>query len=179
MSKIDKPVAVPDELVMEKIFVIRGKKVMLDRDLAKLYGVDTKRLKEQVRRNLDRFPEDFMFEVNNEEFTHLRTQIATSSWGGARYNPMAFSDLGVAMLSSVLNSKQAIAINIQIMRVFASMRELFETNREILKKLDYLERKDIEQDNKIILIFKYLKKLEQTKQKDFEQKRRNPIGFKR
>jgi len=178
MNKKKQPVTIPEEVVAEKIYVIRERKVMLDHDLAKLYGVETKRLKEQVRRNLDRFPDDFMFELSNEEVIYLRSQIATSSWGGVRYIPMAFSELGVAMLSSVLNSKQAISINIQIMRVFARMRKLLGSHNELIKKLENLEKKDIEQDEKIILIFKYLKKLEQVKQQELEHKRRKPIGYK-
>jgi len=95
---------IPDEVVLSKIYLMRGYKVMLDRDLAELYGVETKRLKEQVKRNIERFPDDFMFELNEEEFENLRSQFATSSWGGARYTPMAFTEQGVAMLSSVINS---------------------------------------------------------------------------
>jgi len=124
MVKKNSEIMIPDEKVMDKIYLIREKKVMLDRDLAQLYNVETKVLKQAVRRNIDRFPDDFMFELNNEEFTNLRSQIVTSSWGGARYVPMAFTEQGVAMLSSVLNSRQAIHVNIQIMRVFTRMREM-------------------------------------------------------
>ncbi|MHB1279172.1 MAG: ORF6N domain-containing protein [Bacteroidia bacterium] len=99
-----KNVAIPEEVIMNKIYFIRGHKVMLDRDLAELYGVETKQLKRQVRRNAARFPEDFMFELTAEELQNLRSQIDTSSWGGTRYDPMAFTEQGVAMLSSVLNS---------------------------------------------------------------------------
>jgi len=103
---------IPIELIASKIYLIRGVKVMLDRDLAELYGVETKRLKEQVRRNIERFPEDFMFELTKDEINNLRSQFATSSWGGARYLPMAFSEHGVLMLSSVLNSERAVQVNI-------------------------------------------------------------------
>jgi len=103
---------VPIELIASKIYLIRGIKVMLDRDLAELYGVETKRLKEQVRRNIERFPEDFMFELSKDELKNLRSQIATSSWGGARYLPMAFSEHGILMLSSVLKSERAIQVNV-------------------------------------------------------------------
>ncbi|WP_232456860.1 ORF6N domain-containing protein [Pedobacter psychrophilus] len=98
----------PDEIVMNKIYFIRNQKVMLDDDLSELYGVETKRLNEQVKRNIDRFPEDFMFQLNDEEFNDLKSQIATSSWGGRRKPPFAFTEHGVLMLSSVLNSKLAI-----------------------------------------------------------------------
>lgn len=104
---------------------------MLDKDLVELYGVETKQLKRQVRRNLKRFPKDFMFELTQKEFTFLRSHFGTSSWGGIRYAPMAYTELGVAMLSSVLNSDRAININIQIMRIFSKMRELLLTHKDV------------------------------------------------
>ncbi|PQJ78422.1 ORF6N domain-containing protein [Polaribacter porphyrae] len=109
----------PDEIISNKIYLIRNQKVMLDRDLAELYQVETKRLKEAVRRNLNRFPDDFMFELTKNETQNLRSQIATSSWGGSRYVPMVFTEQGVAMLSSVLNSDRAIAVNKKIRNVIA------------------------------------------------------------
>jgi hypothetical protein len=151
---------------------------MLDRDLARLYGIETRVLNQAVRRNHDRFPEDFMFELNNEDIAILRSQFVISSWGGARYKPMAFSELGIAMLSSVLNSRQAIMVNMQIMRVFVQMRDLLKTHHDLLQKLEDLERKDLEQDEKLVLIFKYLKSLEQAKQEDENHRNRKPIGFK-
>ena len=168
---------ISDEAVIDKIYVIRGRKVMLDKDLAELYGVETKVLKQQVKRNIERFPDDFMFELIPEEFSNLRSQIVTSSWGGTRYMPMVFTEQGVAMLSSVLNSQQAISVNIQIIRVFTKMREMLETNKDILQKLDQLQNKEIEQDEKIMLIFEYLKQLEQVKQEELEQENRKRIGF--
>src|SRR5579872_1175806 len=120
----NKEMLVPEEVLVSKIFHIRGYNVMLDEDLADLYDVETKQLKRQVRRNMDRFPDDFMFELTKEEFENLRSQIGTSSWGGVRYMPMAFTEQGVAMLSSVLNSARAIKVNIQIIRVFTRMREM-------------------------------------------------------
>ncbi len=107
--------------ITNRIYTVRGVKVMLDRDVAELFGVETKRLKEQVRRNIDRFPQDFMFEPTKQEFANLRSQIATSNWGDSRYVPMAFTEQGVAMLSGVVNSRAAIQINIQIMRVFVKL----------------------------------------------------------
>ena len=151
---------------------------MLDRDLAELYGVETKKLKQAVRRNIERFPDDFMFELSNKEFENLRSQIVTSSWGGTRYTSMAFSEQGVAMLSSILNSARAILVNIQIIRIFTKMRELLSTNQEILRKLEDLEKKGLEHDDKILLIFEYLKQLEKTKQNELDYKNRDPIGFK-
>lgn len=119
MAKTNRESMIPDELVMNKIYLVREQKVMLDRDLAELYGVETKRLKEAIRRNIVRFPYDFMFELTQEEFESLRSQIATSKIGrgGARYLPMAFTEQGVAMLSSVLNSETAISVSIQIIRI--------------------------------------------------------------
>ena len=168
----------PDELVMSKIYVIRNVKVMLDSDLAELYEVETKQLKRAVKRNIGRFPDDFMFELTEIEFANLRSQFGTSSWGGARYAPMAFTEQGVAMLSSVLNSERAIMVNITIIRVFTKMRKLVDSQKEILLKLEQIEKKNMEQDDKIMLIFEYLKQLEQTKQQELEQKDRPKIGFK-
>ncbi len=131
---------IPIELIASKIYLIRGIKVMLDRDLAELYGVETKRLKEQVRRNIERFPEDFMFELTKDEIKNLRSQIATSSWGGARYLPMAFSEHGVLMLSSVLNSERAVQVNIQIMRTFTKLRGALLDNKDLRKELEELKQ---------------------------------------
>jgi len=168
MNKENLPVTLPDEAIINKIYVVRGKKVMIDRDLAELYGVETRVLNQAVRRNEKRFPEDFMFQMTKEEMQEWKSQIVISNSEkmGLRKPPLVFTEQGVAMLSSVLNSERAIMVNIQIMRVFTRMRELLETHKEILKKLEYLERKDIEHDEKIILIFEYLKQLEQIKQEE-------------
>jgi len=117
-------IAIPDEIVLSKIYLVRGHKVMLDRDLAELYGVETRRLNEQVSRNIERFPHDFMFQLNNDEWPNLKSQFATSSWGGSRKLPFAFTEHGVLMLSSVLSSKQAIQVNIQIIRIFTRVRQM-------------------------------------------------------
>lgn len=165
-----------DEMVMNKIYFVRGQKVMIDYDLADLYDVETKRLKEAVRRNIDRFPDDFMFELTQTEFESLRSQFATSKTGrgGARYLPMAFTEQGVAMLSSVLNSETAIRVNIQIIRVFTKMRELLSTHKDILLQLEKMEKKLTGHDEDIALIFKYLKQLLTPPPTP-----RNKIGFKR
>jgi len=160
------------------IYNVRGSKVMIDSDLANLYGVETKRLKESVRRNLERFPEDFMFILTNEEVRILRSQIASSSWGGSRYGNMAFTEQGVSMLSSILNSKRAILVNIRIIRVFVRLRSFIDTQKEIIRKLELLEKKDLELDEKVNLIFEYLKQLEQSKQDETDFKQRKRIGFK-
>ena len=124
------------------------------------------------------FPDDFMFQVTDEEFRNLRSQIVTSRWGGSRFRPMVFTEQGVAMLSSVLNSERAISVNIQIIRVFTRMRAMIESHKEIIMKLEQLEKKDIELDDKVTLIFEYLKELEQTKQEETDFKQRKRIGFK-
>jgi hypothetical protein len=124
------------QLIQNKIYEIRGQRVMLDFDLAVLYTTETKRLKEAVRRNINRFPADFMFELTNKEWEILRTQFATSSWGGARYQPFAFTEQGVAMLASVLKSETAIEVNIQIVRAFIALRQFALGYAELYQKLE-------------------------------------------
>jgi len=180
MTKQDTQIMIPDEVVMSKIYVIRGVNVMIDRDLAELYGVETKYLKRQVKRNIIRFPEDFMFELTNQEFNEWRSQFVTSNEDrmGLRYAPYAFTEDGVAQLSTVLNSERAIKVNLQIIRMFSKLRRLTLTHKDILHKLEELERNDIEHDKKIELIFEYLKQLEAAKQQELEQKNRKRIGIK-
>ena len=133
---------VPAVSIERSIRLIRGQKVLLDEDLARLYGVTAKRLNEQVRRNAARFPADFMFTLDRLEAVNLRSQIATSSsWGGRRYQPMAFTEQGVALLSSVLRSPRAVEVNIEIMRAFVRLRRMLESNVELSRRLDALERK--------------------------------------
>jgi len=150
---------VSDEIVISKIFLLRGVKVMLDFDLAALYGTETKQLKRAVRRNIERFPEDFMFELNDSEIENLRCQFGTSSWGGTRYRPMAFTEQGVAMLSSILKSPQAVAVNIQIIRVFTRMRQLLVTQKDILLKLEALEKTVGKHNRDFETVFAYLREL--------------------
>lgn len=169
---------IPDEIVVSKIYLIRNHRVMIDSDLAELYGVETKRLNEQVKRNLERFPEDFMFQLTKCEFESLKSQIATTRWGGRRTLPYAFTEHGVLMLSSVLNSKQAININIQIMRVYTRIRNMLSTNQELLDKFNQLETKIANQDQKIMLIMEYIKQFEESKRQELEQQNRRRIGFK-
>ncbi|WP_333655517.1 ORF6N domain-containing protein [Dissulfurispira sp.] len=134
---------IPVEMIEKKILMIRGEKVMLDSDLAELYGVPTRRLNEQVRRNISRFPDDFMFQLTSEETENLRSQFATSSsgHGGRRYLPYVFTEQGVAMLSSVLNSERAIEVNIHIMRAFVKLREMVASHKDLAKRFDDLEKK--------------------------------------
>jgi len=177
MAKANKELMIPDELVMNKIHMIRGQKVMLDNDLANLYDIETKRLKEAVRRNIDRFPEDFMFELTSSEFESLRSQIATLKTGRGqhpKYIPFAFTEQGVAMLSSVLKSETAIRVNIQIIRIFTRMREMILTHKDILLQLEKIEKKLAGHYDDIILIFQYLKQLLNP-----PQPLRPKIGFKR
>ena len=131
--------AIPTERIERSILVLRGHKVLLDADLAKLYGVETKVLLQALKRNPDRFPKDFMFQLTDQEFRDLRSPFVTSSWGGRRYAPYVFTGQGVAMLSSVLNSPRAIAVNIEIMRAFVRLREMIASNKELAGRLDELE----------------------------------------
>ncbi len=133
---------VPVERIERAILLVRGQKVMLDADLAELYGVETRVLVQAVKRNIERFPEDFMFQLNQEEFAVLRSQSVTSSdWGGRRYPPYAFTEQGVAMLSSVLRSQRAIQVNIEIMRAFIRLRQMLASHAQLARKLDALEKK--------------------------------------
>lgn len=154
---------IPLEKITSKIYFIRNEKVLFDQDLAAMYNVETKKLIQAVKRNINRFPKDFMFQLNKNEFTHLRSQIVTSSWGGRRYPPYAFTEQGVAMLSSVLNSERAIKVNIAIMRAFVKMREYLQSNEKLARKLKELEKETKEkfakQQKQITLIFEAIEKL--------------------
>jgi hypothetical protein len=135
------PSPVPAERIERCILLIRGEKVMLDADLAQLYGVETRTLLQAVKRNADRFPPDFAFQLTPEEFDNLRSQIVISSWGGRRYPPYAFTEHGIAMLSSVLRSPRAVQVNIEIMRAFIRLRRMLASHRDLARKLADLERK--------------------------------------
>jgi len=144
------------DVVAAKIILMRGKRVMLDKDLAKLYEVDTGQLTRQVRRNIDRFPEDFMFQLTKEEVKNLMCQNGTSSWGGSRKLPYVFTEQGVAMLSSVLHSKRAVHVNIQIMRAFTQLRRMLLTNHNLKRKIEEMEKK---YDKQFSVIFEAIKQL--------------------
>ena len=152
---------------------------MIDRDLAELYGVETKVLKQAVRRNLKRFPSDFMFELSKEEFADLRSQTVTSSWGGSRYVPMAFTEHGVLMLSSVLRSDRAIELNIQIVRIFTKMREMLLTHKDLLIKLENLESTVSSNSDQLVVLFEHLKRLLEQSMLKQDQVERKKIGFKK
>lgn len=171
--------------IINKIYLIRGQKVMIDRDLAQLYGVKTKVLKQAVRRNISRFPPDFMFEMSKEEFENWRSQIASSNFEdkmGLRYAPFCFSEQGVTMLSCVLNTERAIAVNIRIIRVFTQVREMLSTHKDILVKLEQIEKELLKQgirmnehEADIQAIFQVLKKLIE----EPAEKPRPRVGFRR
>jgi hypothetical protein len=162
---------VPLERVERAIYLIRGQKVLLDRDLAALYGVETKRLKEQVRRNNVRFPDDFMFVLTKEEFASWRSQIATSNSDrkGLRHAPMAFTEQGVAMLSGILNSRRAIDVNIAIMRTFVKLRQMLESHAKLASQLAELEKKC---DEQFRIVFEVLNELMTS-----PEPKRKQIGF--
>lgn len=160
---------IPIENITGLIYLIRGQRVMLDRDIAELYGVETKRLKEQVKRNIERFPEDFMFELSPREYGNLRSHFATSSWGGTRYIPMAFTEHGILMISSVLKNDKAIQVNIQIMRAFMKMRQFIFDNAELRKQIDELKA---DTDGKFRIVFETLDQL-----LFIENKPKKKIGF--
>ncbi|MCD4693259.1 MAG: ORF6N domain-containing protein [Calditrichales bacterium] len=162
ISKIDN--------IVNIIINIRNQQVILDQDLAELYGIETKQLKRAVRRNIKRFPEDFMFELTMDELKGLRSQIGTSKHGGTRYRPMAFTEEGVAMLSSVINSEQAINVNIAIMRAFVQLRKMIKNYSELLQKINEIENK---YDKQFKIVFEAIKKLMETPKTNMKQQ----IGF--
>lgn len=161
----------PVETIAHKIYFIRDLKVMLDRDLAELYGVETSQLKRAVRRNIERFPDDFMFELSKKELEDWRCQFGTSNGVkmGLRHPPMAFTEQGVAMLSSVLNSKRAIQVNIQIMRAFNKLRQMLATHEDLKRKIEEMEEK---YDEQLMIVFEAIKQLLES-----DKKPRNKVGF--
>jgi len=171
-------VTIPDELVISKIYFIRGQKVMLDKDLAELYEVETRYLNKAVNRNIKRFPvPDFMFQLSDGEFKNLMFQFGTSSWGGTRKAPFVFSEMGVAMLSGILNSDRAINVNIQIMRIFTRMRQVLMENTELRLDIEKIKQKLNSHDKNMEIVFHYLDELSK---KVFApvQKPRKRIGYK-
>jgi len=171
---------VTEGLIIHKIYVIRNQKVMLDSDLAELYQVDTKRLNEQVKRNSKRFPEDFMFQITANEFANLKSQIATSSWGGKRKLPLVFTEQGVAILSGILSSDRAISVNIAIMRIFTKIRQALSDNTELRLAIEEIRRKTENNTKNIEVVFQYLDELLDKKSdpKNSILKQREQIGYK-
>src|SRR3989304_2691214 len=165
---------IPYEVIERRIFIIRDEKVMLSTQLAELYGVEPRALIQAVKRNIERFPVDFMFQLSKNEFENLKSQFVISSWGGLRRaTPYAFTEQGVAMLSSVLNSKKAISVNIQIMRAFVKIRRFILSNKDLARRVGILETLYGEHDKRIKSIFDVMKQLSEPKQEE----RREKIGF--
>lgn len=162
----------PAERIVQAIRVLRGQKVLIDMDLARLYGVETRRLNEQVRRNRERFPGDFMFQLTANEFGNLKSQFATSSWGGRRKLPFAFTEHGAIMAATVLNSVRAVEMSIYVVRVFVQLRELLASNREVAAKLDELERRVGAHDRVIVDLVNAIRELMQAPESEAR-----PIGF--
>jgi len=181
MATNDSDIMIQDAVIMNKIYQIRGKKVMLDRDLAELYKIETKQLKRAVRRNIKRFPEDFIFELNKEELEKWRYQFGTSNREtmGLRVSPFAFTEYGVIMLASVLNSERAIQVKIQIVKVFFKMRELLASHNKLTHKMEKMELSLTKHSEQIQLIFKYLKQFEQINKQELDQQNRMKVGFRR
>ena len=174
---MSKAIIISEKTIESKIYFIRGQKVMMDSDLAEMYGVETKALKQAVKRNMDKFPEDFMFELTAKEAEDFsRSHFVTLKRGhNIKYLPFAFTEYGVLMLSSVLRSKQANDVNIRIMRVYSKMKELIMLNKDILLKLEKLERSSDKHDKDIQIIFSYIKKLIEQPVKE----KTTRIGFKK
>lgn len=161
---------IPRERIERTILLVREHKIMLDADLAELYGVETKALVRAMKRNVERFPEDFMFQLTKDEFADLRCQSGASRWGGRRYRPYAFTEQGVAMLSSVLRSKRAVQVNIEIMRAFVRLRQLLASHADLARKLDALEKK---YDAQFRVVFDAIRQLMEPP----PETKRKPIGF--
>lgn len=176
MTKAENQMMIVDEVVMNKIYIVRGQKVMLDRDLAELYQIETKQLKRQVKRNIERFPDDFMMELTKEEEDSLRCQIGTLKRGEhVKYLPYVFTEQGVAMLSSVLGSAKAIQVNIQIIRIFTRIRQMLLDNTDIRLAIEKLERKTDNNTKNIEVVFQYMNELTDKKE---SSKPRKQIGYK-
>jgi phage regulator Rha-like protein len=180
MSESLKSIVIPDEVILNKILLIRDLKVMLDSDLAKLYGVTTKRLNEQVKRNIKRFPEDFMIQLTDAE----KAQVVANcdhlkKLKYSPYLPLAFTEHGVVMLAGVLNSDRAILINIQIVRIFNKMRKMLTLHKDVLIEIEQIKNQISDHESRILVVFEYLKQFEKTKQEELEYKNRPRIGFKK
>jgi hypothetical protein len=166
---------IPKEVITDKIYFIRNQKVMLDRDLATLYGVETKRVNEQIKRNSARFPENFMFQLTEEEYDNLKSHFATSSWGGSRKLPYAFTEHGILQLANVLKSERATQMSIKIIEVFVSLRDYLMSSLNLKLELESIRKKLLNHDKNIELVFSYLDELIQKQETKTE---RTKIGYK-
>ena len=170
---------IAEEVIVSKIYIVRGKQVMLAQDLAELYQVDTKALNQQVKRNLRKFPERYMFQLTKDEYSRLRSQNVTLKRGQhVKYLPYAFTEHGILMLSSVLNSERADKVNMLIIDTFVKLREILFLHKDVVHQLEKVQSKLEEHDNQLLIVFEYLKQFEQAKQQEAEQKNRPKIGFK-
>jgi hypothetical protein len=170
-----KEIIIPNEVITNKIYFIRNQKVMLDRDLAVLYEVETKRINEQIKRNSARFPENFMFQLNEVEYQNLKSHFATSSWGGSRKLPFAFTEHGVLQLANVLKSERATQMSIKIIEVFVSLRDYLLTNLNLKIEVEAIKKKLVNHDKNIELVFSYLDELIEKREDKTE---RTKIGYK-
>ena len=170
-----KEIIIPNEVITNKIYFIRNQKVMLDRDLAALYEVETKRINEQIKRNIARFPENFMFQLNEIEYENLKSQNATSSWGGSRKLPFAFTENGVLQLANVLKSERATQMSIKIIEVFVSLRDYLLTNLNLKLEVEAIKKKLVNHDKNIELVLSYLDELIEKRE---HKEERTKIGYK-
>ena len=179
MSPKGKEIVIAEEIIISKIYNIRGKHVLLAQDLAELYEVETKVLNQQVKRNIRRFPERYMFQLTKDEYDRLRSQNVTLKRGQhVKYLPYAFTEHGILMLSSVLNSERADKVNMIIIDTIVKLRDLMFLHKDVVQQLEQVQNKLTEHDNQIMVIFEYLKQLEAAKHQELEQKNRKRIGFK-
>ena len=179
MSPKGKEIVITEEIIISKIYSVRGKHVLLAQDLAELYEVETKVLNQQVKRNIRRFPERYMFQLTKDEYDRLRSQNVTLKRGQhVKYLPYAFTEHGILMLSSVLNSERADKVNMIIIDTIVKLRDLMFLHKDVVQQLEQVQNKLTEHDNQIMVIFEYLKQLEVTKHQEMEQKNRKRIGFK-
>jgi hypothetical protein len=177
--KAGNSIVIAEEVIISKIYHIRDKQVMLSQDLAELYEVETKVLNQQVKRNIGKFPERYMFQLTKDEYDRLRSQNVTLKRGQhIKYLPYAFTEHGILMLSSVLNSERADKVNMLIIDTFVKLRELMFMHKDVIRQLEKVQSKLAEHDNHIMVIFEYLKQLEKTKQEALDQQKRPRIGFK-
>lgn len=166
---------IPNEVISSKIYFIRNQKVMLDRDLALLYEVETKKINQQVKRNISRFPENFMFQLDETEYENLKSQIVTSSWGGTRKLPYVFTEHGILQLANVLRSERATQVSIKIIEIFVSLRELLADRLNVKLELEQIKKKLVNHDKNIELVFSYLDELIEKRE---HKEERTKIGYK-
>lgn len=178
MKKVNTQILIAEEIIIGKIFTVRGKQVMLSQDLAELYQVETKALNQQVKRNMGKFPESYMFQLTREEYYRLRSQNVTLKRGQhPKYLPYAFTEHGILMLSSVLNSERADKVSMIIVETFIKLREILYLHKEIMHQIENVQSKIADHDDKLLLIFEYLRQLEQIKQDGTDFRNRRRIGF--